>query len=158
MFYDTENSHSIINQLNKKENINLLSTLSIVLPELEDGFQMIHIPIMLTPMGVDPIPDNLDQSKFLKVDEWWNEVVMIQLNSFKRKDIILSAANQDGGAHVDIEPSKKTVELKKGVGTFTSNINGIEIKQNLSNHHFPLIRRFGYEILNSKDLISLLGI
>ena len=57
----------------------------------------------------------------MPVNEWWNEVVMVQDNSFSRKDIILATANQDGGAHVDPSPTAKTAELREGVGSMTIN-------------------------------------
>ena len=69
-----------------------------------------------------------------------------------RKDIILAAANQDGGAHVDASPNQITQELIRGVGRFGISVGKKLKKTELENHHFPLIRQFSYEVLNSPDV------
>jgi len=76
-------------------------------------------------------------------------------NDLSRKDIILAAANQDGGAHVDAKPGKEAQELISGVGTHTIRIGGMEKKTVLDNHHFYLIRQFTCEVLNSPDVKNL---
>lgn len=91
----------------------------------------------------------------LSCDLWWNEIILAQNERFSRRDVVLSSSNQDGGAHVDIAPSKKTIELKDGVGTFTRTINGLSVSEELVNHHFPLLRQIGYETLNSSELSAL---
>ncbi|MCL4548203.1 MAG: hypothetical protein M1495_06515 [Bacteroidetes bacterium] len=157
LFHDTPQSISLLNQLGVKNKIHLISTMSIEIPDIENKkeYNTIYIPIMLTSEGVKPPLEESDRRKLLTVDEWWDEPVMIQLNSFSRKDIVLSAANQDGGAHVDDNPSKKTKELKEGVGTLTITIDGNSKTEKLINHHFHLLRQLGYELLNSRELVSL---
>ena len=83
------------------------------------------------------------------------EIVMTTNHKLTRKDIVLSASNQDGGAHVDAAPSRKTLELKEGIGEFSSTSRGLETTIKLTDHHLPLIRQFGYEVLNSPDLLAL---
>jgi hypothetical protein len=61
-------------------------------------------------------------------------------------------ANQDGGAHVDATPSKKTAELIDGVGNFATVQHGKVISRKLDNQHFPLLRQFAYEALASPDV------
>lgn len=43
------------------------------------------------------------QSREVSFDEWWNEIVFKDQggDAVSRKDLILTAANQDGGGHVD---------------------------------------------------------
>ncbi|HLZ15810.1 MAG TPA: hypothetical protein VKQ08_02175, partial [Cyclobacteriaceae bacterium] len=84
--------------------------------------------------------------------EWWEEVVMGSNRMPTRKDIILSAANQDGGAHVDANPNQKTKELIQGIGKFSIQFGGIRLTKELSNHHFYLMRQFAHEVLNSPDV------
>lgn len=113
------------------------------------------LPLMLSFEGVRPPLGKYRNSVNLNIDDWWNEVIMSQDNVFSRKDIVLAAANQDGGAHVDNNPSIKTRELKAGIGTFTTFTNGVEVTEDLIDHHYPLLRQLGYEVLNSPELISL---
>jgi hypothetical protein len=124
--------------------------------EDEEDFQMIYIPMMLTLQGVKPPLEKSPIKNVLIIDEWLNEIVMAELNPIRRKDIILSAANQDGGAHVDDNPNMNTKILRRGIGTFTITIDGKKKTEILSNHHFPLIRQFAYEVLHSKELTSLI--
>ena len=42
--------------------------------------------------------------EFIPVTQWWTQLVMTGKNDLSRKDIILAAANEDGGAHVDANP------------------------------------------------------
>ena len=69
-----------------------------------------------------------------------------------RKDIVLAAADQDGGAHVDAVPSRKAMELIEGVGTLTTISQGRVTRRLLDNHHFPLLRQFAHEVLSSPDI------
>lgn len=80
---------------------------------------------------------------------------MKQGHSFTRKDIVLSAANQDGGSHVDEFPFGRTKELREGLARVMSvKVNGIEVND-LDNHHFPLIRQFTHEILLCDELNTI---
>lgn len=80
---------------------------------------------------------------------------MKQDHGFTRKDIVLSAANQDGGAHVDEFPTGRTKELREGLARVMSvKVNGIEVN-GLDNHHFPLIRQFTHEILLCDELNTI---
>ena len=80
---------------------------------------------------------------------------MTMNHKLTRKDIVLSASNQDGGAYVDASPNGKTLELKEGVGVFSTIEQGIATTTKLSDHHLPLIRQFSYEVLSSPDFLSL---
>ncbi|MBV8755611.1 MAG: SEC-C domain-containing protein [Hyphomicrobiales bacterium] len=53
-----------------------------------------YVPLL----DMGPIP-----ARHVSFEEWWGAQVFVdgQKKSFSRKDIILTAANQDGGAHVD---------------------------------------------------------
>ncbi len=157
LFHDTKKSSSLLKIAGIKEKINLISTIGTgqFHEDFKDKF-VISIPVMMSPKGVNPILGNGKFSKLFSANKWWNEVVMVQHQSFSRKDIILSAANQDGGAHVDSKPSKKTNELKNGIGTFTATVNGKKQTKQLVDHHFPMIRQFAYEVLNSPDLTKLI--
>jgi hypothetical protein len=44
----------------------------------------------------------------IDMEKWWNQVVMIlDFQRMTRRDIVLAAANKDGGAHVDSQLTKE---------------------------------------------------
>ena len=101
--------------------------------------------------------NNWKTRSILLAEDWWNEQIWLEGQfALSRRDIVLSAANQDGGAHVDSNPSAKTKKLKAGpMGTVI--INGKPLEGGLRNHH-PLIRQIAYEVLSSNELCSLADI
>ncbi len=93
--------------------------------------------------------------------KWWAQVVYVLGPDIRlsRKKIVLSAANQDGGAHVDEKLSREYQELSStgGLGTFTTIRDGLEHAEPVTNAHFVAIRQMAYELLQSPALISLAG-
>jgi len=156
LFHDTGSSTSIFTQLGKKGSVHLISTIGLGKTDQELGSSMVlSIPIMLTMNGVQPPLEDGPQPRVITCDAWWNEIVMSQNQRFSRRDVVLSSANQDGGAHVDSAPDQKTLELKEGIGTFTSTVDNVPVTKELTDHHFPMLRQFGYEVLNSPEITSL---
>lgn len=156
MFHDTANSTSLLTHLGRKHSVHLISTIGLGKTDQQLVNSMVFcIPVMLTMSGVQPPLGSGPLPRVVLCDAWWNEIVMSQSLRFSRRDVVLSSANQDGGAHVDIAPNQKTVELKEGIGTFTRTIGGVSVTEELTDHHFPMLRQFGYEVLNSPEITGL---
>lgn len=96
----------------------------------------------------------------LSIEDWWsNEPVFVyNAQKFSRRKIILSAANKDGGAHVDEELEKYYEFLCSGEYALgiTGNLEydgeppfpqGVTIYP--KNAHLALIRQFAHETLSS---------
>ena len=155
IFHDTKQSTSLLQHLNLKDKIKLISTF-ISAKSMSDKFGNVNwhtvIPLMLTSKGVEAPTSSWDVQSTLFINEWWNEEIWSE-NQLKlsRKDIVLSAANQDGGAHFDANPSTNTRGLKAGP-TVTVKINGKLVENGLTNHHYPMIRQISYEVLKSNEL------
>jgi len=82
----------------------------------------------------------------LSIEDWWNKFAVVVLpmdNYVSRKQIVLAAANKDGGTHVDSYPQKYD-QLDKGFWQ----TNG-EMQRE---HQFVLLRQFAFELLNSPDI------
>ena len=62
---------------------------------------------MNSPPGLPP--------RWVDFDTWWNEVVFVDKKGreMSRKDLILSVADQDGGAHVDPVLNESYAELSR---------------------------------------------
>ncbi len=157
LLHDTARSISLLRQMGITDRLRFPSSIGTT-GRLPLAFKPVMIlPLMATSSGGGvtapfhgPSPDIM-----LNVQDWWNEVVMKQGATFTRRDIVLSAANQDGGAHVDPSPSARTKELRIGLYTVVSmKVNGVEVVER-SNHHFPLIRQFAYEVLKCQELVSM---
>lgn len=161
LIHETPKSHSLLGQLGSRNSLKLLSTF----PELKieparaDGVlaETITFGVGIGPFGFQPSLGNSSDKHYLSVDAWWNEVIHEFRQRFSRADIILAAANQDGGAHVAPNPAQKTVLLRGSLGTLTTTTSRGTEKRELTNPHFSLIRQFGFEILNSPDLRALVS-
>ncbi len=114
LMHDTNNSTSLLTHLKSKP-ILLASSI-----EKRDNKQFVaysgflsHISAKFdNPLGGPPTidavsvpygPDAFSHGCLLPVDEWWNQSIYLFPNqqSYSRRDIVLAAANKDGGAHVD---------------------------------------------------------
>ncbi|WP_455243739.1 hypothetical protein [Petrachloros mirabilis] len=74
-----------------------------------------------------------------------------------RKDIVLAAANKDGGAHVDAKLTKEYQALARdgAVGSFVYQTQGQRTEAPIQGAHLVSLRQLGYELLHSPELTSL---
>jgi len=148
---------SILKQLNQKETIRLLSTLedNTKHPLMQNIDIQFSIPIMHTSEGQKPFLDNTSKKELLLVEQWLNEkVITTDKISYSRYDIIQTTAHKDGGSHVD-KPNASLKNLKRPIGTFTISAHNRKISQDISNHHYILLRQFAHEVIHSKDLYEI---
>ena len=157
IFHDTPKSISILKHLGIKESISLLSTMGGNEEKIPEGHKLaLSIPFMITMDGVIPPLNETSKKKIIPIKGWWNEIIFVQNGNFSRCDVVLSASNQDGGAHVDANPSRKTKELKQGIGSFTSTTSGEKNTAELIDYHYQLLRQIGFEVLNSQQLKDII--
>jgi len=113
----------------------------------------------------------------MKFHDWWEQIVYIlapQVPSegpvppgladepslvLRRNDIILTAANKDGGAHVEAEltPEYERLSAPGAIGEWVGTIDGVEHRTPITGAHFVCLRQMGYEILHSPGIGALLG-
>lgn len=103
LFHATAQSHSLLSQLNRLSG----KFISTSIPyDPKNGLS--HCGLIMTAMStthaeyVAPLDDFIFQ-RWLSFPEWWEEIVFVdnKKNTLSRKTLVLSIANQDGGAHVD---------------------------------------------------------
>lgn len=154
LFHDTKQSVSLLTHLGVKESVRVLSTFELDLKgDNKTGLISAGMPVWLDSTGERTAPLNdVMRRDLIPAAEWWTEVVISMKHKLGRKDVVLAAADQDGGAHVDAVPDPETVEMIKGIGTFASIFKGQVTRRVLDNHHFPLLRQFGHEVLSSPDI------
>jgi hypothetical protein len=92
---------------------------------------------------------------------WWDgEVVFVGSGKrLKRKQLVLYAADKDGGAHVDGSFPAEYQWLINGADVSTSIRlpDGSELQNILPNPHLAYLRQMGYEVLRSPELLKLAG-
>jgi hypothetical protein len=75
------------------------------------------VQVRLSREGATPEPllDGAPSRREIEFDDWWNGIVFVDQdkNKFSRKDIVLTLANKEGGAHVDTELDKQYADLRK---------------------------------------------
>lgn len=163
--HDTPKSISLLKHLNAK-NIKLFNT-SPGIPKGENGYE----PFTHFTMGIIDFGNQIfgymptledfkpGSSVVLPIEEWWNQIVWILSPECKltRERIILSAANQDGGAHVDAKLKSDYEDLSQyNFGTLTCKTGGKRISMDVHKLHLMTIRTIANEILKSPDFVSLL--
>ena len=165
LIHDTSKSTSLLKHLNAR-NIKLFNT-SPEIPNGENGYEPFHAFTMgIIDFGnqIFGYLPNLEDFKpsssvVLPIEEWWNQIVWILSPECKltRKRIILSAANQDGGAHVDAKLNSDYEDLSQyNFGTLTCKTEGKRISMDVDKLHLITIRTIANEILKSPDFLSLL--
>lgn len=152
LLHDTNSSHSLLKQLNMKK-INFYDSAI----EYNERSQAPHHGLIW--LATAP-PKNryvamMDgtPSKFIRkvnFDEWWNKVVLVDVskNRLSRKDLILIATNQDGGAHIDPKLNKiyANIARENSIGWKYHTPNG---DTNIEGPERASIRQIAHEILKT---------
>ncbi len=90
-------------------------------------------------------------------DQWWSETfATINNQDYTHRALILWAANQDGGAHVDsnLKPEYEAIKAAGAVDTFIFNGTSVPIED----AHLVFLRSMAFEVLNSPELRLLAGL
>lgn len=159
LFHTTKNSTSLLSHL-KSQDIELLS----VCEKIPEG---VKFWTNLTVMKLSPVEGWAEYhpklhtariKKLVSFNQWWRYETVYLLGSLlvSRRDLVLSAVNKDGGAHVDSKLNAEYEEVMKGVGwKIILNLPTGDKDIPFRNAHLAAIRQMGYEILNSPSLLKL---
>lgn len=180
LLHDTSSSStSLLTHLGARESVELLSTCP-VRESSPPGFGQVKLTMFVSGLtrtrvsankGAElyaPLGDALDR-QLVSVKAWWDEVVWIAGGvKLRRRNIILDAANKDGGAHVDATLTSKYMLIRKpGAAGFANRVEGgVKLQlpvdpsasmagEPLSDAHLVALRQMGYEILNSPEMTEL---
>jgi hypothetical protein len=156
--HDTQSSVSLLKQMGQKATLRLVTTAKTLsndlLADMDFGELMAGMTFGHT-LEYDPVPEG---SPAILCADWWEQPVFIRdKKAYTRKDVVLSAANKDGGAHVD-NPDAKLLALQEGFWIRTvTHADGTKRTEPLADNHFRMLRRFAEELLSSEDLRKLAG-
>lgn len=106
LLHDTNNSHSVLHQLGRKETLRFHDSAHPYDPRSKASHSGLVKTAMQTtgPSRPRPTLDDLPvPPRNIAFAHWWDGIVFVDNagTKFTRRDIVLAAANQDGGAHVD---------------------------------------------------------
>lgn len=156
LVHDTTNSKSLLSQLGKK-NIGFIDTSK----EYNPHNLLAHFGLVAMRMSIGgdkpgatyvPLLDDVPFGtvKTVPFAKWWNQIIFaFKRNIITRKELVLTVANQDGGAHVDPKLDDKYLELSRrnALGwTFTGpNVS----KEPLKGAELASVRQIAHELLMS---------
>lgn len=154
--HDTQKSESLLTKMGRKDTLPLVTTAKTVPNEFLVNMDFGELMAGMTfghSLEYDPVPE--DAPAILCAD-WWGQPVFIRdKKTYTRKDVVLAAANKDGGAHVD-NPDAKLQALQEGFWIRTvTHADGTKKTEPLADNHFRMLRRFAEELLSSKELLKL---
>lgn len=98
-------------------------------------------------------------ARLVPFSDWWSEetVYLFAGGRLTRKQLVLTAANQDGGAHVDalLEPMYRQLADGAGWKLIVTPDGGHPTEAKLGCGGVAALRQMGYELLNSPNLLAL---
>ena len=162
LVHDTPNSTSLLKHLDKK-NIKFIST-NTTHPKEKVHLGLVgRINVGVTdgkggeakywPLCNEKYFSMPEESNYLEFEEWWGaeRIFSSSQSSLTRKDLVLSVANKDGGAHFDSKVQKKYDDFRYAwsggstlVGITSGKARGYD---NIPT--YPAIRQIAYELLKS---------
>jgi len=96
---------------------------------------------------------------WLTIRDWWNQIVYISGTArLSRRDLVLSAADKDGGAHVDakLNADYESLMNSNGFGFFSLSQTGeLGTFTPIIDAHLVYLRQMGHELLSSPELLEL---
>lgn len=116
LLHDTRKSTSLLGQLGLKSGQFMDTSWPI-----QPGNVTSHSGLIVTAMDssgaqyVAFLDDGIGPPTLRSFDDWWESPVFVdsQKRSLSRKDLVLTVANQDGGAHVDPALDRKYADLSR---------------------------------------------
>ena len=159
---------SLLQQLGVHTQVKLLSTCHPVGPEavMYQGMGTFTYSSdgTTTSMSFHPGLDDTSFKAEMRFHDWWEQIVWVMTPVdlpkvvLRRKDIVLTAAHKDGGAHFDeLPPDYEYLASAGAAGSFVyTDPDGTEHVTPIGGAHFVCLRQIGFEILHSTDISDLL--
>jgi hypothetical protein len=126
LLHDTGQSHSLLHQLKVKDRMMFLDTADPIHPRnLAPTPGLVMMKMTARADGSDGrYVAKLDMSRTSSLKgfaSWWTDPVMKVDGTWSRKELVLTLANQEGGAHVDPALNDRYVSLARnnGIGFMT---------------------------------------
>ena len=114
---------------------------------------LIQVASSANVVTIRPVLDLSPTRRFISVRDWWTgEIYVHGQTRLCRKNIVLFAANQAGGAHVDHSLDIEYVKFKQGILFKPNNSNA---SATVPEPQLVFLRQMAFEVLNSPALDHL---
>jgi hypothetical protein len=153
LVHDTKKSKSLLGQLGLKSQ----DFLDTAIPRIVDS-EFTYSGLVYTFLGtgkVEYIPlysATKDTSTHVEFDTWWLTPIFIddQRRTINRKELVLGAANRDGGAHVDPSLDSTYADLTRNNSLRELRFDGISWEK-MPNVESATLRQITHEILQTLE-------
>ncbi len=156
LFHQTSRSTSLLTHL-QAPYVKLLSTCERIPPgrTFWPNLTVIKISPVIRMAEFSPKLDTARTKTFVSFGKWWRyeKVYLIGNLDLNRRELVLSAAHTDGGAHVAHALDPQYEDLLNGAGAkMTLNLPEGDEDIPFKYGHLAALRQMGYEVLNSYRL------
>ncbi len=156
LLHDTGQSTSLLRHLGIKNRMYFICSAPRLIPTNMVSYTGLLILRSTVGEGGNYIHASSDGSPmpnfWLGFEDWWNQIVIDDKNSiFTRRDLVLFAANQDGGGHIDDSLTSKYMELTMNNSLGWQYGEGDIIKPFDNSPIYPSIRQIVHELLFSLE-------
>ena len=160
IFSDTKRYKSLLTSLGIKDSTYIISSVDQYIPAnmlpYSGLLQIVgeaNAPSKYVPASYpyDSIPN-----KWLQIEDWWNEIILDDKKDiFTRKDLVLYVADQDGGAHVDVnlDESYANLAIRNSLGWVYHNSQTAFAPLD-KNPAYACIRQIAFEVMFSFRIIN----
>lgn len=152
LLHDTGRSKSLLGQLERLQTPFLDTSVPFVPNRKTSHRGLVHV--LGTPQGPKFIPFfDKGEAPHRNVDflKWWNTAIFVDLNKqeITRKDVVLSMADQDGGAHVDpvLDEPYSDLSRKNSLGISVGKLG----EQPMKGVEHAAIRQIAHEVFKTLD-------
>lgn len=156
--HDTNNSKSVLRQLNLKQGKFLSTSITTEPTNMMQSLGFVNMAMNRHgSFYVAPL-DSAPYESFMSFDDWWSEPVFVDVKArqISRKKLILSVSNQDGGAHVDEYLDEVYADLSRAnsLGHTEHTFYGVGRKAkvlSIGGAELAGVRQITHELLRSLD-------
>lgn len=150
LVHDTRNSTSLLKQLNKKD-VLFLDTANPYNPNnIISQFCLLSLKITHSGANFSALLDTQEIKK-LEFSKWWNKIIIADKHgqTITRRELILTLANQDGGAHIDPKLDEKYANLFRfnSLDIFVNDPHGSQ--KPMKSSHLVSARQIAHEVLKT---------
>jgi hypothetical protein len=168
IFHDSRSSTSLLNHLNATS-VAMLSATITHEPHKSSPHSLVSTRWIAGKEGYsEPLLETAPSRVFIPLSDWWGKEVVFYSGPTRvtRNLLVLSAANKDGGAHVDADLNAEYEAVINGLGMAmkwqhtdeeTQQPVGDSWVTELRDTHLAGLRHIAYEVLNSPDILRLVG-
>jgi hypothetical protein len=151
LVHNTNNSHSLLKQLQSQDKMSFLNT-------SEDFEPDNTMPtVTLAAICAQEYQAFCDAYKYFHediwkmFDPWWNQIIIVDKNKnqFTRKSIILAIADTDGGAHIDPSLNEQYANLSKFNSIGWQHVEEGKTYDFLNGPELASVRQIAYELIRS---------